>query len=75
MVASHYLCIKESGFPGGSVGNKSACNAGDLGLILGSRRSPGEENGCPLQYSNLENFMNRGAGGLPWGRKESDTIE
>ena len=43
------------------MGNKSACNAGDLGLIPGSRRSPGEENGCPLQYSNLENSMDRGA--------------
>ena len=38
-----------------------ACNVGDLGLIPGLRRSPGEENGNPLQYSCLENPMNRGA--------------
>ena len=41
--------------PGGSDGKESACNAGDLGLIPGSGRSPGEENGNPLQYSCLEN--------------------
>ena len=39
----------------------SACNAGDLGLIPGSGRSPGEENGNPLQYSCLENSMDRRA--------------
>ena len=39
----------------------SACNAGDLGLIPGSRRSPGEGNGNPLHYSCLENPMDRGA--------------
>ena len=39
----------------------SACNAGDLGLIPGSGRSPGEGNGNPLQYSCLENPMDRGA--------------
>ena len=49
------------GFSGGSDGKDSACNAGDLGSIPGSGRSPGEENGNPLQYSFLENFMNRGA--------------
>ena len=49
------------GFPGGSDGKESACNAGDQGLIAGSRRSPGEGNGCPLQYSCLENFMDREA--------------
>jgi len=38
------------GFPGGSDGKESACNAGDPGLILGSGRSPGEGNGYPLQY-------------------------
>ena len=46
------------GFPGGSAGKESTCNAGDLGLIPGWGRSPGEENGSPLQYSGLENFMN-----------------
>ena len=39
---------------------ESACNAGDPGSISGSRRSPGEENGNPLQYSCLENPMDRG---------------
>ena len=39
------------GFPGGSAGKESACNAGDLGLIPGLGRSPGEGNGYPLQYS------------------------
>ena len=42
------------GFPGGSAGKKSACNVGDLGLIPGLGRSPGEGNGYPLQYSDLE---------------------
>ena len=39
------------GSPGGSDGTESACNAGDLGLIIGLERSPGEGNGYPLQYS------------------------
>ena len=47
------------GFPGGLDGKVSACNAGDLGLIPGSRRSPGEGNGKPLQYFCLENPMVR----------------
>ena len=47
------------GFPGGSVGKESACNAGDLGLIPGLGRSPGE---------------GKGYGG-PWGGKELDTTE
>ena len=45
------------GFPGGSADKEFACNAGDLGLILGLGRSPGEGNGYPLQYSGLENSM------------------
>ena len=49
------------GFPGGSNGKESACNAGDTGSIPGSGRSPGEANGFPLQYSCLENFVGRGA--------------
>ena len=49
------------GFPGGSDGKESACNAGDLGSIPGSERSPGEGNGNLLWYSCLENSMNRGA--------------
>ena len=49
------------GFPDTSDGKESACNVGDLGLIPGSGRSPGERNGNPLQYSCLENSMDRGA--------------
>ena len=49
------------GFLGGSDGKESACNAGDLSLIPGLGRSPGEGNGCPLQYSCLDNSMDRGA--------------
>ena len=49
------------GFPGGSDGKESACNAGDPGLIPGSGRYPGEGNGYPLQFSCLENPMGRGA--------------
>ena len=41
------------GFPGGSAGKESACNAGDLGSIPGLERSPGEGKGYPLQYSGL----------------------
>ena len=48
-------------FPGGSDGKAFAYNAGDPGSIPGSRRSPGEGNGNPLQYSCLENPMDRGA--------------
>ena len=48
-------------FPGGSEGKASACNAGDMGSLSGSRRSPGEGNGNPLQYSCLENPMDREA--------------
>ena len=48
--------LKEAGgFPHSSVGKESACNAGDLGLISGLGRSPGEGKGYPLQYSGLEN--------------------
>ena len=49
------------GFPVGSAGKESACNAGELGLTPGLGRSPGERNGYPLQYSGLENSMDRKA--------------
>ena len=49
------------GFPGGLEGKASTCNVGDLGSIPESGRSPGEGNGNPLQYSCLENPMDRGA--------------
>ena len=48
-------------FPGGSAGKESACNAGDPGLIPGLGRSHGEGNGTSLQYSCLENPVDRGA--------------
>ena len=47
----------DSGFPGGSAGKESACNAGDLGSVPGLGRSPGEGKGYPLQYSGLESSM------------------
>ena len=52
---------KPLGFSGGSVVKNSPANARDRGLIPGSGRSPGEGNGIPLQYSCLENSMDRGA--------------
>ena len=48
-------------FPGGSVVKKPPANIGDMGSIPGSGRSPGEGNSNPLQYSYLENPMDRGA--------------
>ena len=54
-------------FPGGSVGQDSAWNAGDLGSIPGLGRFPGEGNGYPLQYFDLENFMAEELTGYsPW---------
>ena len=52
--------VGHEGFPHSSVGKESACNVGDPGLIPGSGRFPGEENGNSLQYSCLENPMDRG---------------
>ena len=59
------------GFPCDSVGEESACNTGDLSLIPGSRRSPGDGNGNPIQYPCLENSMDRVAWRAysPWGTK------
>ena len=57
-------------FPDGSDDKESACNAGDPGLIPGLGKSPAKGNDNPLQYSCLENSMDR-----PWGHKESDTTE
>ena len=51
----------QQGFPSGSDGKESTCNAGDPGSIPGSGRSPGGGSGNPLQYSCLENSMDRGA--------------
>ena len=75
MVFFFFLIVKEThththththtqGFPGGASGKESAYNAGvtgDLGSIPGSGRSPGEGNGYSLQYSCLENSVDRGA--------------
>ena len=55
------LHLEDLDLPGGSDGKESACHAGDSGSILGSGRSPGEGNSYPLQYSCLENSMDRGA--------------
>ena len=64
--AREFFQKPQRGFPGASAGKESACSAGDPGSISGLGRSPGEGNGNPLQYSCLENRMDRGA----W----SDTI-
>ena len=64
------------GFPGGSDGKESACNAADTGSIPGLERSPGKDNSNPLQYSRLENPTERSlAGYSPWDHKESDAAE
>ena len=70
------LRIRKQGFPGGSEGKASACNAGGLGSIPGSGRSPGEGNGHPLHYSCLKSPMD----GVAWqaaahGVAESDRTE
>ena len=54
-VLNSFVCLM--GFPGGSNGKESTCNVGDLDLIPGLGRSPGEEKSYPLQYSGLENCM------------------
>ena len=56
-----------------SDSKESACNVGYLGLISGSGKFPGGGHGSPLEYSFLENPMDRGA--FPWGHKESDLTE
>ena len=54
---------KKQKFPGGSTVKNPPANAGDIGLIPGLGRSPGEGSGNPLQYSCLEILLDRGAGG------------
>ena len=72
-----FTCPGIMGLPWWLDSKDSACNAGDLGSIPGSRRSPGEGNGDPLQYSCLENSMDREAWWATVHRdlKESDTTE
>ena len=56
-----FVFLSFQGFPGSSDGKESPCNVGDLSLIPGMGRSPGEGNGNPLQYSCLEKSADRGA--------------
>ena len=65
------------GFPGGSDGEESAYSVGDLGSILGLRRSPGGGHDNPFQYSCLENPHGQKslAGYSPWGHKGLDTTD
>ena len=78
LALSFFFSNKHQGFPGGSVVKNLPANAegtGDVGLIPGSGRSPGGGHGNPLQYSRLENFMDRG---VWWAQsmglqKKSDT--
>ena len=65
------------GFPDESDGKESACNVGDLVLISGLGRSPGEGHGNPLQYSCLKKFYGQRSlmAYSPWGHKELDTTE
>ena len=74
--------MEGTGFPDGSDGKESACQFRRLGFIPGSGSSHGEENGNPLQYSCLENPMDRGTWWAtvrgtqsPWGHEELDTTE
>ena len=71
------LSTVSTGFPGGSDGKESACNAGDPGSIPRSGRSSGEGNGYPLQYSCLENPTGQRSlvNYSPWGHKGSDRTE
>ena len=65
------------GFPGGSDHKKSACNAGNLGLIPGLERSPGEVKWLPIPVFLPGEFRGQGslAGCSPWGGKELETTE
>ena len=72
-----YICCiityVAKGLPWWLSSKENTINAGEAGLIPGSGRSPGERNGYPLQYSCLENPMDRGYS--PWGHKESEMTE
>ena len=77
MIGNLFFCKQNVGFPGGIVVKNPPTNSGDTCLIPGLERPPGGEHNNPLQYSGLENSMDRGAweGHSPWGCKESDTTE
>ena len=60
---------------GSSDSKESSCNAGDPGSIPGSGKSPGEENGNPLQYPGESHGQRSLMGYSPWGHKELDTTE
>ena len=70
VILSFNLISAPGGFPGGSDDRESACNAGNVSIPR-SGRIPGEGNGKPLQYSCLENPMDRNLVGYsPWGHRE-----
>ena len=72
----HVLITCLKGFPGHPEGKESACSAGDLGLISGLGKAPAEGSGNPLQYSGMENSMDRGAWWvIVHGVAESDKTE
>ena len=66
-----YMCTIDTGFPCGSAGKESACNARDLGSIPGLGRSPGEGKDHPVQYSGLEKA---GSDRTEWKNPEAATI-
>ena len=73
-----FLCLMiQQSFPGGSDGKEFACNVGDLGLIPGLGRSPGEGHSKPLQYSCLENPHGQRSltGYSSWGHKGLEMTE
>ena len=70
-LVKHCVMARSELLPYSSAGKESACSVGDLGSIPGLGRSPGEGKGYPLQYSGLENSMDR----IVHGVSESDTTE
>ena len=68
------MIIFHVGFPCGSAGKESACNAGDLGSIPGLGRSPGEGKGYPLQCSGLENSMDSIVHGVTKSRTQLNDL-
>ena len=75
MIVIQWNLMIYMGFPGGSDGKESTCNAGDLGSIPGLGRSRGEGKGYPLQYYCLEKSHGQRSLVGPWGHKELDMTE